>query len=214
MLTTLVVATALLRGLPPTYVVMLALSAWAPWAALAAISLTWIRERAKPVADAEVAFLASLTSHLDAGQSLRQAIALAAESVPTLALEPAVRSARAGLPIEDCAVQIADALPTQGRSVASALTLAARTGGGASAVFEMLTGRAATELDLRRELRSGTAGARFSALMLGGGPLALLAVQARSTSLTGPTAVVVLVGSVLIVIGSVTTWAMVKKAVG
>lgn len=214
MLTALAIATALLRGLPPTYVAVLALAAWAPWVASAAIGLAWLRERVKPVADAEVAFLASLTSHLDAGQSLRQAIGLAAEGVPTLPLGPAVRSARAGRPIEDCARQIAGALPTQGQSVASALILASRTGGGSSAVFEMLTGRAATELDLRRELRSGTAGARFSALLLGGGPLLLLLVQARTTALAGPTAVVVVVGSLLIVVGSLTTWVMVRRAVG
>lgn len=212
MLTALAVAAALLRGLPPTYVGMLALAAWAPWAALAALALAWIRERTKPVVDAEVAFLASLTSHLDAGQSLRRAIELAAESAPTLPLGPAVRAARAGLPIEDCAHQMADALPTQGPSVSSALVLAARTGGSSSAVFEMLTGRAATELDLRRELRSGTAGARFSALLLGGGPLLVLLLQARNAALTGPTAVVVMVGAALTIAGSLTTWIMVRKA--
>ncbi len=212
MLSAVLVAIAVIRRLPPVYVGLLALAAWLPWAGALAVSLVWIRERVAAPVDAEVAFLASLTTHLDSGQALRRAIGLAAESTPTLGLERVVRSVDAGLPIEVCAGLLADALATQGDAVASALILAGRTGGSASPVFEALTSRAASELDLGRELRSGTAGARFSVLLLGGGPLVLILLRARDTSMGGATGLVVAAGAILTIAGVLVTWAMVRKA--
>jgi Flp pilus assembly protein TadB len=213
MLSSLLVAVAVIRGLPPSYVGLLVLTAWFPGAAVLALSVVWFRERATAPVDAEVAFLSSLTAHLGSGQSIRRAITLAAESAPSLGLERVVRSADAGLPIEVCAKALASALPTQGEAVVSALVLAARTGGRATSVFEVLTSRAASELDLERELRSGTAGARLSVLLLAGAPLVLVLLRARDTLTGDATGLVVAVGTGLTMAGVLITWAMVRKAI-
>lgn len=212
MLTSLAVATAVIRRLPPLYVGLLALAIWLPWIGAAALGVIAIAERPRHLADSEVAFLAALAAHLNAGQALRHAIVAAAEAVPMLDLRRATRSARAGLPIEDCAAELTRSLPTQGTHVGPALVLASRTGGRSAAVFEMLTARAASELDLRRELRSGIAAARFSVLLLAGGPLALVLLQANAASSTGVGGVVRIAGTALALSGALTSWAMVKRA--
>lgn len=212
-MTALAVALAVARGLPARYVSALAIAAWAPWAGLAVMVGAFLRGLRSTTDDAEVAFLASLTAHLDAGQSLRGALAMAAESSSALDLGGVVRAARAGLPMAACARALRSALPTQGHEAATALTLAAGTGGSSSAVFEMLTSRASAALDLRRDLSAGTAGARFSVFLLGGGPLILGLVQAGTTSSSGPASVLVGLGAALVVLGATTTWLLVRRAV-
>lgn len=212
-MTALAVALAVARDLPARYVAALAIAAWAPWVGLIAVLTAFLRGRRPTGDDAEVAFLASLTAHLDAGQSLRGALVMAAESSSTLDLGDLVRAARAGLPMSVCARALGSALPTQGHEAATALTLAAGTGGSSSAVFEMLTSGASAALDLRRDLSAGTAGARFSVLLLGGGPLILGLVQAGNAPSSGPASVLLGLGGTLVVLGATTTWLLVRRAV-
>lgn len=177
MLLGLVVAAALVVGVPWPVVGLAIAASWRPWLVLVAATAWAIwaayrrRTARESTPDQEVAFCAAVAAELRAGASLRMALVDAAARVPQLDLAAPTRRARAGLPIDDVAAPLGDALPLNGKLAAAALRIAADTGGKAASVFDGLAARAAFAAELAREQRAVTAQARLSALVVGGAPL-------------------------------------------
>jgi len=155
----------------------------------------WDREPKR--ADSEAVFLGAVRAELRAGASVRQAVVAAAARVPELSLGPAVRLARAGLPLGEVGRAAAAALPVNGAHAAAALEMTALTGARAAALFGRLAERAADVQTLARERRALTAQARFSATIVAGLPV-LVAVfviasgGASATAAAGPLGALVL----------------------
>ncbi len=181
MLVAVALAGAIAAGLDWRVVALAAAAAWRPvatvvlaagWAVVAAAR----RRAARTVAPAaEAAFLAAVAAELRGGSSLRWALVNAVADAPGLDLGAVLRRARAGLPVEALAAEIATGLPTNGPVAAAAIDLTARTGARAAATFEALADRAGFTAELARERRALTAQARLSAVVVGGAPV-LLAV--------------------------------------
>lgn len=124
------------------------------------------------------AFLRSVAAELRAGRSLRVALVDSAGSDQRLGLGRIIRLAVAGSPMD----QVADAMSTlPGMStIATALRVAAMTGGSAVPVFESLAVDAAEEAALARERRELTVQARLSIAVVAGFPIAVLSYQILS----------------------------------
>ena len=109
------------------------------------------------------------------------------------------------------------ALPVNGRLAAAAFRLASATGGRVAALFHALAARAAEVGRLTRERRALTAQARASAWVVGGVPLALVALLA-ATGRIGPLlaepagGIVLAVGLALEAAGIGTVWLLVRGA--
>lgn len=176
-------AIAMLSGvpLPVLGAVWLATSLPIPGVAVIA-AWAWVARRragaTRPGPDDEAAMLHGLAAEMAGGAAPRAALAAAAGRAPRLDLSRAVRLAEAGMPAERVAPALAAALPVNGRLVAGAWLLSARSGGPAVGVFHSLALRSAEEGALRRERRALTAQARASAWVVAGLPVVLLAVMA------------------------------------
>lgn len=182
MLRAVLAALALATGMPLAAVVTVWLIATVPlfglvvgvgWAAVA-------RRRAvsPPGPDDEATLLHGLAAEMAAGAAPRSALAGAARRVPRLDLSRAVRLAVAGMPADRVAPALQAALAVNGRLVAGAWLLAARSGGPASDIFHSLALRSSEVGALRRERRALTAQARASAWVVAGLPVALLSAMA------------------------------------
>jgi Flp pilus assembly protein TadB len=153
-----------------------------PVVALPAVALAVIRSRRASDRTSQpelvAAFLRSVAAELRAGQSLRVALIDSARLDPRLGLSRIVRVAAAGRPME----QVADEMSTcPGMAgIATALRVAAMTGGSAVPVFESLAVDAADEAALVRERRELTVQARLSIAVVAGFPIAVLGYQISS----------------------------------
>ncbi len=167
-------------GAPMTAVAVIALFAVSPPAALiagAAASLVAVSRRPSGKARDEVdeaVFCSAIAAELNAGASLRHALATAAHGQPGPELAAAARAAVAGAPSGEVAARLERALPDNGRHARLAYELAGETGAGAAATFNRLSERATQAVDLHRERLSLTAQARLSAYVVGGGPVAIV----------------------------------------
>lgn len=220
MLSAVVLALALAAGAPLPALGVAALAMWQPLWLLAA-AVVWAvlvrrrRRQAAPGPGDEAGFLQGLAAELDAGASLRAAVTAAATRAPALDLSRACRLAGAGLPAEDVGEALQAALPVNGRLAAAAFRLASATGGRVAVLFHALAARAAEVGRLSRERRALTAQARASAWVVGGVPLALLALLA-ATGRIGPLlsapagALVLATGLALEAAGVVAVWLMVR----
>ncbi len=146
-----------------------------PWLQSQPWPLPGWRRRVRPGPSDEVALLNGLAAELRAGASLRMALVAGAERAPDLDLGRAVRAATAGQPMSEVAAELEESLPGNGRLVAAALRLTARSGGRAAVVFEELALRAAEAGELCRERMALTAQARLSAMIVAGAPVVMLA---------------------------------------
>lgn len=221
MTTAVILSLALARGTPGVLVLIVAVAVWHPWWFLAGV-VAWVlvsRIRAPggtgPADEAD--FLRGLAAELAGGSSLRSALAAAADRAPALELGRAVRLARAGYPADRIGDEIRRALPLNGRASASAFRLAATTGGGVAGIVASLAARADELGALARERRALTAQARLSAWVVGGAPMAFLAVLAMTGRLGGLVAdpagrVILLIGVALEAAGAVAVALMVRRS--
>jgi Flp pilus assembly protein TadB len=153
-----------------------------PLVALPALALAVVRSRkaADRTSQPELiaVFLRSVAAELRAGRSLRVALVDSARLDPRIGLGRIVRVAAAGRPME----QVADVMATcPGMSaIATALRVAALTGGSAVPVFESLAVDATDEAALARERRELTVQARLSIAVVAGFPIAVLGYQITS----------------------------------
>ncbi len=177
-------AAAVMAGVPWPIVALLGLAHVAPWPAIAMFAVAVglairSRPRVAGVAD-EASWLAAIAAELRSGASLRTAlhtVASAAPSVPTAGL---ARLAEAGAPVERMAAEAVVALPSRGRAVAAALSIAGTAGGRVAVVFERLAADAWAEVETSRAMVALTAQARLSAWVVGGLPLVVLGILALS----------------------------------
>ncbi len=174
----LIAAAVLLAGLD-WRLVMLGVAAWtAPWLfavglGLLVVRALLVRRKRSSGPEDEAAFHTAVAAELRSGASLRAAIGSAAPDAPALPLRTAVRYATTGVDASRVATELEGALPVTGVATGAAVRLSASSGGRAAAAFDALADRALFEKDMAREQRALTAQARLSALVVGGGPLAL-----------------------------------------
>ncbi|MBN2114885.1 MAG: hypothetical protein JW785_12260 [Acidimicrobiia bacterium] len=222
MLSAVLIAVALVAGAPLPAVAVGALALWQPLFLLAGAGAWAVvahrrRRRLRPGPGDEAVFLAGLAAELEAGASLRAAVTGAATRAPALDLSRACRLAEAGLSATRVGEALRAALPVNGRLAAAAFRLAAEGGGRVAALFHTLAARAAEVGRLDRERRALTAQARASAWVVGGAPVALLALLAV-TGRMGPLLAdplgrgVLALGLVLEAAGALAVWLVVRGA--
>lgn len=220
MLRVALAAVAVWAGMPPVVVGGLWLVSLFPLAGVGVV-VAWglvarrSRGREAPGPDDEAAFLHGMASEMAAGSSPRMALAVSARRAPRLVLGRAARLAEAGMAAERIAPALAMGLPVNGRLVAGAWLLAARSGGPSVGLFQGLALRSAEEGVLRRERQALTAQARASAWVVGGLPPALLVGLAATGHLdVGDPALagVLTIGLALQAVGVAVVISMVRRA--
>jgi Flp pilus assembly protein TadB len=177
-----------------------------------------MRNRRSPGPDVEAAFLRGLSAELAAGASIRSAVVSASRRSPTLDLAAATRLAAAGMPADRIGRSIAAALPYNGVAAGAAFRLAASAGGPVGPVFQALARRADDHGRLARERRALTAQARFSAWIVGGGPVVfavlglVVGFGPDVGDLGGVGMAVTAAGLGLVGAGALVVWLMVRRA--
>ena len=126
------------------------------------------RPRRRVAADGQQ-FCAAVYAELNAGASLRNALADASLHTGGTDLHPIRRAALGGASIEQLAGAVAQ-LSGIGRAAGAAVLVAAQSGGKAARVFLRLADRAAAEAQLDRDKRVLTTQARLSAAVVCGIP--------------------------------------------
>jgi Flp pilus assembly protein TadB len=169
-LTGLLLAAVCLGYLPPIEGIAVALIHTHPLLALPAVALAVIRSRRSSDRTSQ--------PELVAGRSLRVALVDSARLDSRLGLARIVRVAAAGRPMEQVADEMA--ICPGMSAIATALRVAAMTGGSAVPVFESLAVDATDEVALARERRELTVQARLSIAVVAGFPIAILGYQVTS----------------------------------
>lgn len=223
MLTAVLLACGLVLGVHPVVLALAAVAAIEPrlvlagaaaWAVVAALR----RRRERITADDEATYFRALSAELKAGASLRGALGEAADRVPGLALDRAVRLAGAGAPMGEIADAVEGEFPENGRLAAAAFRLSDWSGAQVADTFAGLADRASASAELARERRAATAQARLSAIVIGAAPIAfsaLLLATGRGSGLMdhGSIGVFILgIGLTLEVLGLLTVGLMVRRA--
>lgn len=172
MLTALIIGMALNRQLPWVQTALILLTWGAPQIAAPVLATLILLARSQHhKSEPEmVAFHRTLATELRAGLSLRMAVVAACDVISTLDLRPVVRLAAAGHPLE----QVASALrraDSRLRPAASALRVAAMTGGSAVSIFDALTAEAVEDEAVQREQRSLSGPVKLSVAIVGGFPI-------------------------------------------
>jgi Flp pilus assembly protein TadB len=173
------VAAGLWAGAPAPAVAAVAAVVAAPdlaWPLVAVAVMASASRRRSPEGSGVAPILLSLAGEVRAGRSLRTALAEVAAGQTDLDLGVAGRLAAAGRPMAEVASALRGASPAL-RPAAAALEVSARTGGKVAEVFEGLALDAVDEAELRRQVRTDSAPARLSAMVVAGFPLAVLAAQ-------------------------------------
>ena len=219
MLTGVILALGLCGRLSAAHTFLLALTWSSPEVAVGPLVVALglvLRDKGRWTRSALVAgWLRAAAGELRAGSSLRSAIAGAVDAYPDLGLERIGRLANAGRPLSEMSAALAE---RQGmEAVAAVVAVAGSTGGSVVKVLETLATEAADEATLQREKRSLTAAARWSIGLVGGFPLAVLAVQVIRGEVasmlaagTVPAAMVV-IGVSLLTLGLVTVGLLLKR---
>lgn len=175
-------AVVCLGYLPPVEGIAIVVIYTQPLIALPALALAVVRSRmaSDRTSGPELvaAFLRSVAAELRAGRSLRVALVDSARLDPRLGLARIVRVASAGRPMDEVADEMATYPGMSG--IATALRVAAMTGGSAVPVFESLAVDASDEAALARERRELTVQARLSIAVVAGFPVAILGYQVTS----------------------------------
>jgi tight adherence protein B len=175
------------------------------------------RKRERRTMVDEARFCGALSAELHAGASLRHALAAAAARGPGPDLERLAGAAMSGEPAVEVAALLELSLPEVGRHAAHAFALASETGAAPSHVFDRLTEGALHRADLRRERRTLTAQARLSAYVVGGAPVAIVALlfatgRISLDGLAGAQGVVMGAGLALVAAGLALVGMMLKRA--
>ncbi len=147
---------------------MAAAAAWAGW--------SWIRRARGPDSDDEARFIEEIVTELDGGASPRAALIRAGRRPIGIDGGRCARAAATGLPGDQVAAALTEALPRNGRLAGAAWALTSESGAPASPVMRLLARRAGERGRLDRERRGLTAQARATAWLIAGLPLALFAM--------------------------------------
>lgn len=182
MLTGLMLAAVCLGYLPLVEGIAVAVIYSQPLLAVPAVGFAVVKSRtlADRTSHPELvaSLLRSVAAELRAGRSLRVAFVDSARVDPRLGLARVVRVAAAGRPMDEVADEMAACRGMSG--IATALRIAAMTGGSAVPVFESLAADATDEAALARERRELTVQARLSIAVVAGFPIAVLCYQLAS----------------------------------
>lgn len=182
MLTALLLAAVLVGYLPVVGGIAVAVIHFNPILAVPALALAALKSHKATDRSAHseriAVFLRAIASELRAGKSLRAALVDCARLDSNLGLSRVVRVAAAGRSMGEVADEVA-ACPGM-KAVATALRVAATTGGSAVPVFESLASDASDEAALERERRELTVQARLSIGIVGGFPVAVIGYQVVS----------------------------------
>jgi Flp pilus assembly protein TadB len=219
-LTALILAAVCLGYLPLVEGLAIALIDSQPLIAVPLLGMAAIRSRklAERASQPEMvaSFLRSVAAELRGGRSLRVALVDSARVEARLGLTRVVRVAAAGRPMEQVADEMAGCRGMTG--VATALRVAAMTGGSAVPVFESLAADATDEAALARECRELTVQARLSIAVVAGFPIAVLCYQVASGQAMelvrhGPIGVGLLIGGAsLLGLGLATVAILLRRA--
>jgi len=181
MLIVLLLAAGLAQGVHPAALALAGLAAIEPrlvllgaavWAAVHAMR----RRRRRVTPDDEATYFRALSAELKAGASLRGALGEAADRVPNLSLDQAVRLAAAGTPMAEVADVVEVQFPENGRLAGAAFRLSDWSGAQVADTFAGLAERASSSAELARERKAATAQARMSAFVIGITPAAFAAL--------------------------------------
>jgi Flp pilus assembly protein TadB len=133
-----------------------------------------------PTPDDEARFLAGIVSEARGGASPRQAIVRVAEREQSIKAGVAVRAATLGLDSAVLSRALTQALPLNGRLAGAAWAISNEVGAPFAPVMGLLADRASSRGRLQRDQRGLTAQARATAWIVGGIPLALVALLATT----------------------------------
>lgn len=191
MLIALLLAAGLVLGVHPAALTLAGLAAIEPrlvllGAAAWAVVHAMRRRRRRVTPDDEATYFRALSAELKAGASLRGALGEAADRVPDLSLDQAVRFAAAGTPMAEVADVVEVQFPENGRLAGAAFRLSDWSGAQVADTFAGLADRASSSAELARERKAATAQARLSAIVIGIAPAvfaALLLATGRGSGL-------------------------------
>lgn len=217
MLTVVLLALAVVAGVPLGVVAVAAIVAWRPLLVvpLAAGWAVWNRRRvvrARPGPDDEARYLRAVAAELRAGAPPARAVAVASDD-PGMARVR--RLAAAGMAAERVADELGAALPATGALAGAAYRIVTETGARAADVFERLAGTAARLAETARERRVQSAQARASAAVVALVPLgfsALVALGSGTLEAAGEIGMVLLgAGVALELLGAAVVVWMVRR---
>ncbi len=216
-----IVAGAMWIGAPPIVLAALVVgpAVPAPLLAMAAVgAAVWTRRGSATAGAGEAAFLRSLSAELQAGATIRSALAAAARTSHVTGLDVLTRLAPAGRPLPELAAVVRRSMPQVGIAAAAAINVVATSGARAAAVFGELAGQADAAIALERERSASTAQARLSAMVVAGIPVVgvlLVTATGRGHALAGsgaPGRLVMGVGAALLAAGSLAIVVMLRRA--
>jgi Flp pilus assembly protein TadB len=164
----------------------------------------------RPVIGAEATALLEVLAALQAGRTLRAALAGMSDEIDRLLT--------VGASTEAIAAAVERALPEQGQVAAAAVRLLDHGGGPASPVVAELAAQASETARVRRELRAAVAAPVLQGVIVGGAPLAALVLMIVSgtfgdTFAKSPAhAITVSAGAAMTVVGVFWVMAIVRRS--
>jgi Flp pilus assembly protein TadB len=168
------------------------------------------RPSGRPVIGPEATALLEVLAALQAGRTLRTALAGMSDEIDRLVT--------VGASTEALASAVERALPDQGQVAAAAVRLLDHAGGPASPVVSELAAQATETARVRRELRAAVAAPVLQGVIVGGAPLAALSLMIVTGSF-GQTfarspahAITVSAGAAMTVVGVVWVLAIVRRS--
>ena len=160
------VALALVAGVSPVRIGLLALALLFPWG-FAVLLLVAFAAGRRGDAGRTTPFLEGVAAELRAGSTLRQAVAASAAA----AGEPGLAVAALESGFTEVGVRAAERFPGTGRELEVALMAAAESGSGAADLFDELASVAMAREEIRREVAVASAPGRVAAGIFVGAPL-------------------------------------------
>lgn len=205
---------AVLLGTAPwAHRLTLAAALLAPVPTLAVLAVVALRARkdiTRPVMGEDAAALLEIRAALQAGRTLREALAGVSPEIDRLVTVGASTGALADA--------VTRALGSQGHLAGAAVRLLDQAGGPAAPVIEELAAQATETMRVRRELRAAVAAPVLQGVIVGGAPLGMLVFLlvsggfGRTFASSSAHAVVVSAGAVLTVVGVAWVAFIVRRA--
>lgn len=177
MIVAITLATLFALGVDPRRIVVLAAAVYLPMLAGCLVLLVVWRLRPDDTTRSAV-FCEGVASELRAGSSLRSAVidAAGAAGVTGLSLLD---------PMESIASRVAGAFAEVGDELRLTISMSARSGADSASLFDEIGSLALAQSEIRREVRTATAPARATALVLVGAPVGYVAWQITGGGIGG-----------------------------
>ncbi|HEU4320429.1 MAG TPA: hypothetical protein VFS66_10150 [Acidimicrobiia bacterium] len=175
MATTLAVLFAL--GVDLRRIVVLAWAVYLPVVAGCLVLLMIWRLRPDDTTRSAV-FCEAVASELRAGSSVRSAVIAAADATGVRGLSPFE-------PMESIAARVAETFAEVGDELRLTISMSARSGADSASLFHEIGTLALAQAEIRREVRTATAPARATALVLVGAPVGYVAWQITGGGIGG-----------------------------